>query len=179
VFVGAGHLAETTATSGTTAPFVDRQLEGLANPLDAEKSSATAHYGYFVEGVGAAFTDPIGHGLGVISVAGSKFGGDEKLTEYDPSNMAVAAGLPGLLAYVAVAFLGLRQGYRLARERPGPLSLAAFGVLVVLFTQWLNGGLYAISMLPWLALGWVDRHGAAAEADDAGGEEGDLEAVPA
>ncbi len=177
VFVGAGHLAETTATSGTAAPFVDRQLEGLANPLDGEKSTATAHYGYFVEGVGAAFTDPIGHGLGVISVAGSKFGGDEKLTEYDPSNMAVAAGLPGLLAYVAVAFFGLRQGYRLARARPGPLSLAAFGVLVVLFTQWMNGGLYAISMLPWLALGWADRHGDATEAG--GATVDDLEALPA
>jgi hypothetical protein len=166
VFVGAGHLAENTATSGTTAPFVDRQLEGLANPLDAEKSTASAHYGYFAKGIASAFTDPIGHGLGVISVAGSKFGGEAKLTEYDPSNMAVAAGLPGLLAYVAVVVLGFRQAYRLARARPGPVTLAAFGVVIVLFTQWLNGGLYAISMLPWLALGWVDRQAAEPEAAD-------------
>jgi hypothetical protein len=179
VFVGAGHLAETTATSGTAAPFVDRQLEGLANPLDAEKSTATAHYGYFVDGVASAFTDPIGRGLGVVSVAGSKFGADQKLTEYDPSNMAVAAGLPGLLAYVAVAVLGLRQAYLLARARPGPLSLAAFGVLVVLFTQWMNGGLYAISIFPWLALGWADRHGAATEAGDTDVEDGELEVQPA
>jgi hypothetical protein len=181
VFVGASHLAQTTATSGTAAPFVDRQLEGLANPLDAEKSTATAHYGYFVEGVRAAFTDPIGHGLGVISVAGSKFGGDAKLTEYDPSNMAVAAGLPGLLAYLAVALLGLRNAYRLARARPGPLALAAFGVLLVMFTQWMNGGLYAISMLPWLALGWADRQGAASDRGGPGPSDGDRdrEAVPA
>ena len=178
VFVGAGHLAETTATSGTAAPFVDRQLEGLANPLDAEKSTASAHYGYLVEGIGSAFTDPIGHGLGVISVAGSKFGSDEKFTEYDPSNMAVAAGLPGLLAYLAVAVLGIRQAYRLARARPGPLALAALGLLIALFTQWLNGGLYAISMLPWLALGWADRHGAGGAAE-ATAEDGDLEALPA
>lgn len=178
VFVGAGHLAQTTSTSGAAAPFVDRQLEGLANPLDAEKSTASAHYGYFVEGISSAFTDPIGHGLGVISVAGSRFGAEEKLTEYDPSNLAVAAGLPGLLAYLAVAVLGFRRAYREARARPGPLSLAVLGVLIVMFTQWLNGGLYALSMLPWLVLGWADRHAAEGQGDVA--VEGKMpQAVPA
>ena len=114
----------------------------------------------------------------MISVAGSKFGADQKLTEYDPSNLAVAAGLPGLLAYIAVAVLGFRQAYRLARARPEPLFLAVLGVLVALFTQWLNGGLYAISMLPWLALGWADRHGAGGAAD-AEARDGDHEGLPA
>ena len=161
LFVGAGHLAGSTTTSGAAAPFVDRQLEGLANPLDAEKSTASVHYGYFAEGIVSAFTQPLGQGLGVISVAGSKFDAETKNTEYDPSNMAVAAGLPGLVAYLAVAVLGLRLASRLAREHPEPLRLAAFGLLTVLFTQWLNGGLYAISVLPWLVLGWADRRAAA------------------
>lgn len=177
VFVSAARLAQTAAPSGAAAPFVDRQLEGLANPLDAEKSTASAHYSYLVEGISSAFTNPIGSGLGVISVAGSKFGADQRLTEYDPSNMAVAAGLPGLLAYLAVAVLGFRQAYGLARTRPGPLSVAVLGVLIVLFTQWLNGGLYAISMLPWLALGWADRHAADPAADAGSGDE-HFEAVP-
>ncbi len=157
VFVGAGQLASTATPSGATAPFVDRQLEGLANPLDAEKSTASEHYGYFAAGISSAFTNPVGTGLGAISVAGSRFDGTTQLTEYDASNMAVAAGLPGLVAYLAVAFLGLRHAYRLARARPDHLRLAALGLAVVLFNQWLNGGLYAISLLPWLALGWADR----------------------
>lgn len=156
VFVGAGYLARSAAPSGAAAPFVDRQLEGLANPLDAEKSTASEHYGYFARGISSAFTNPVGKGLGVISVAGSKFDGTTQLTEYDASNMAVAVGLPGLVAYLAVAFLGLRQVFRLARARPDHVRLAALGVIVVLFNQWLNGGLYAISLLPWLALGWAD-----------------------
>jgi hypothetical protein len=159
VFLGASHLAQTAAPSGAAAPFVDRQLEGLANPLDAEKSTATAHYGFFIGGISSAFTQPLGQGLSVISVAASRFGAEAQLTEYDPSNMAVAAGLPGLLAYLAVAIFGMRQAYRLARDRTTPLALAALGVLVVLFTQWMNGGLYAVSVLPWLVLGWVDRQG--------------------
>jgi hypothetical protein len=33
----------------------------------------------------------------------------------------------------------------------------ALGLLVVMVLQWLNGGQYAVALLVWLTLGWLDR----------------------
>ena len=65
-------------------------------------------------------------------------------------------GLPGLLAYTVVFVVGFRRAYRRARSSE-PLAAAALGVLVVTLFQWLNGGQYAVALLPWLILGWLDR----------------------
>jgi hypothetical protein len=92
-----------------------------------------------------------------VTIAGTKFGGESLGTEADPSNAAVAVGLPGLIAYVFVLVAAFRKAYALARERGDATSLVALGLLVVMVLQWLNGGQYAVALLVWLTLGWLDR----------------------
>ena len=70
--------------------------------------------------------------------------------------MAVALGLPGLIAYLFVLVLGIRVVYRTACARRDPLALIALGIVTVTFLQWFNGGLYSVAFLPWLAMGWAD-----------------------
>ena len=68
-------------------------------------------------------------------------------------------GIPGLLVFVAIFGLGFARLYALAQREPGFLSLAGLGIITVTSLQWLNGGQYAVGILPWLVLGWAEaRH---------------------
>lgn len=147
------------ATSGrtTASTLAQHQISGISNPLDPRASTLAVHAGLVKDGVLSAFTAPLGHGAGSVNIAADRFGGSNRNTEGDPSNAAVAFGLPGLIAFVAVFALGLRTVYRVAARGRDPLALAALGIIVVLFLHWLNGGQYAVAFLPWLMLGWADR----------------------
>jgi hypothetical protein len=109
------------------------------------------------QGLMTAVQNPVGLGIGVVTLAGSKFGGPHVGTEADLSNVAVALGPLGVVTFVAVLLLGLTKAYRKASQTHAPLALAALGMLVATGNHWLNGGMYAIAWLPWLALGWLDR----------------------
>lgn len=170
----AGSIAPASYGDDAKSQLVQHQLEGLANPFNPETSTASAHVSLIVGGIEEGFRTPLGHGISSITIAGSKFGGSVVAgTEADASNAAVAMGLPGLFAFLAVFWIGFGQAYRLARRTQAPLALLALGVLTVTANQWLNGGKYAVAFLPWLLLGWVDRRTedlatedrAAAEAD--------------
>ena len=146
------------------------QRSGLANPLDAESSTLLAHLNLIRDGIVSAVHEPLGTGLAPITNVGERLGEAQQHdlnTEADPSNVAVALGLPGLVVYCAVLVLGLGRAYALAVRRGDVLALAAFGVLTVTLFQWLNGGQYAVALLPWLVLGWLDRPATAASADAA------------
>lgn len=139
------------------AQLLSHQVEGLSDPFDPRSSTARDHLNLITLGVKSAFVNPIGYGISSVTIAGSKFGGTNINTEADPSNAAVALGLPGLLAYGIILVLGFSRAYRLAVIRRDPLAFAALGILAVMVLQWLNGGLYAVALLPWLVLGWLDR----------------------
>jgi len=143
--------------STQTSALVSRQISGLSDPFDPQKSTLPLHVDALVKGLGVGLRNPVGHGLGVITIAGDKFGASNVSTDVDPSNVAVAMGIPGLLAYGAVVFVGLRLAFRRARHRRDLLTLATLGVALVTLFQWLNGGNYAVAPLPWLLLGWLDR----------------------
>ena len=143
--------------SGSSSPLVTRQVEGLQNPRTAESSTLDAHFSLLTNGIRSAAAEPIGRGSGAVTIAGEKFGGVSASTEADPSNAAVAWGIPGLLAYCVVLIAALSRGYRLAFVRRDPLAIAALAIVVVTTSQWLNGGQYAVAFLPWLLLGWIDR----------------------
>lgn len=150
-----GRLAPTQSSNDPGARLAQHQVDGLSDPLGAG-STLPVHITSIIGGLTSAIRDPIGIGVGSITISGEKYGGAVRPTEADPSNAAVAAGLPGLLAYLAVVFLALPSVYRQASHRRDSLSLAALGVLVVTSLQWLNGGQYATMFWPWLILGWSD-----------------------
>jgi hypothetical protein len=152
-------LAPTGGSSaGSTSPFAARQVAGLSNPTSSKVSTFNAHFDLLRSGLTSAIHDPLGKGTGTITIAGAKYGSSGTTgTEADPSNAAVAFGLPGLIAYLVILVAGFGGMYRLAVRRRDALSLIALGVLVVTGLQWLNGGNYAVAFLPWLVLGWMDR----------------------
>jgi hypothetical protein len=133
----------------------DHQVDGLVDPF-GERSSLTGHLELVVGGVRSAFSNPVGRGVGAVTGAAAQFGGSGANTEVDVSNAAVAGGILGLIGYLTVALVGFSKVYRLATLRRDSLAYAALGILVVTGFQWLNGGLYAVAYLPWLAMGWAD-----------------------
>ncbi len=147
---------EAAASSGTTV-LATHQLEGLAHPLSQSASTVPLHFREVVNGFQSLTRDPLGVGTGSVTLAASRFGAAPRTSEADPSNVAVALGVPGVIAYLVVLVAGFGRAYGLARRRGDGLSLLALGILGLMLLQWLNGGLYAVAFLPWLVLGWVDR----------------------
>lgn len=144
-------------TSGQSDALLAHQVGGLAHPLDSRTSTAGFHLTLVVDGLRSAITEPLGHGTGSVSIAGSRYGRELRNTESDPSNVSVALGIIGLAVYLVIFFSGFRRTYLLALTRGDALSRVGFGLLVVTLFQWLAGGNYAVAFLPWLVLGWVDR----------------------
>ena len=60
--------------------------------------------------MGQALSHPLGQGIGKVTIAGAKFGGESANTEADPSNVAVSMGVAGVIAYAVVVVVGLRRG---------------------------------------------------------------------
>lgn len=147
------------STSGSSAEsqLTQHEISGLANPFNPNQSTASAHISLLVGGIRSAFQEPLGYGLSAVTIAGTKFGGTVNgNSEADPSNAAIALGLPGLLVYLVLFVLALSRTYGLAVRTKSPLALTALAILLVVFPQWLDGGQYAVAFLPWLLLGWVD-----------------------
>lgn len=162
---GARHVGA-RGTPGTASALVAHQVQGLSNPFSSESSTALGHLSLVVSGVRSAFTNPAGSGVGAVTIAGSKFGGTNQNTEADPSNAAVALGLPGLLSYLVILVSGLATVYRLALRRRDSLAMAALTVVLAMTPEWLNGGQYAVAYLPWLVLGWADTELVGSHAKD-------------
>lgn len=153
----ASRLAPTIYGADPESSLVRHQVEGLAEPLDSSSSTLPGHLGLMEEGLRSAISNPLGIGVAPVTIAGGKFGDVTRGTETDPSNIATAIGIPGLVAYLIVLVLGLCRAYAVAHRRRDGLSAAALGILLVTLLQWLNGAHYAVATLPWLVLGWIDR----------------------
>jgi hypothetical protein len=137
--------------------LVAHQLQGFSDPLDPETSTIPVHLAIIGEGIRSVAAEPLGVGVGAVTLAGGKFGDYARGTEADVSNVAVALGIPGLLAYLVFVVIAFARTYRVAASRQEPLALVALGILTVTLLQWLNGGHYGVAFLPWLVLGWVER----------------------
>jgi hypothetical protein len=154
---GLRHYGPTTYGAGAPSSLLSHQVQGLSDPLNSQTSTLGTHLSELRKGLEQAFIQPVGEGVGAVTIAGGKFGGVSKGTELDPSNVGVGLGLPGLLAYLVVLVAGMLRLYRVAMRRRDGLGLAALGVVTLTLGQWLNGGQYAVAVIPWLVLGWVDR----------------------
>jgi hypothetical protein len=150
-----GWLAPTQPSADPGGQLTAHQVQGLTDPF-GEDSTLPGHIALVRGGIESALSDPLGHGVGSITISAGKYGGVVGGAEGDPGRAPFAAGLPGLVAYLAIVVLGLTRAYRLAALRRDAVSLAALGIVVVTFLQWLNGGNYAVMFWSWLALGWVD-----------------------
>jgi hypothetical protein len=150
-------LLPSAAGDHPSTVLIAHQVQGLANPLDPDSSTLPIHLSIMREGLLSAIAEPLGIGVGAVTIAGVKFGGAARSAEADLSNVAVALGIPGVMAYLVFVGIAFSRAYKLAVARQDALALVSLGVLALTFMQWLNGGQYAVAFLPWLALGWIDR----------------------
>jgi hypothetical protein len=154
--LAAGLVVPQRFTSDSRSLLIAHQLRGLTHPFDARYSTVTVHLTLVERGLRSALREPLGLGTGAVNLAGSHFGKAVQNTEADPSNAAVALGVPGLATYLVVAAAGLSRAFAAAKRRQDALGFAALGVLGVTLFQWLSGGHYSLAFLPWLVLGWLD-----------------------
>lgn len=136
--------------------LLDHQLQGLADPFNSEKSTLVPHLQLLVEGLTTPFRYPLGVGTGAVTTASGRFGGSLGGAETDLGNVALSLGFPGLLAFICLLFGVVATTRRVLRRGPARTDLFAVGILIVTAGQWLNGGNYAVAVLPWLALGYLD-----------------------
>jgi hypothetical protein len=152
-----GYFDHAGSNAGASESLASHQIGGLANPLDPRQSSLRGHLTLMKVGLVDAANNPLGNGIGGVTIAGARFGGVEQSTESDPSNVAVALGFPGLGAYLVLLASGFLYAYRVAVDRRDPLALIALAIATLLVLQWINGGQYSVALIFWLALGWVDK----------------------
>jgi hypothetical protein len=152
-----GKLASTSQSSSTTGALLGHQVQGLANPFQSSDSTFFIHLSLVTNGLSSAISHPAGLGAGAVSLAADRFGGVGHQTEADPSNLAIAAGIPGLIAYFVLAVLVFIRAYTVAATRRDAPSLAALAIVTIVFLEWFNGGQYGIALLLWITIGWIDR----------------------
>jgi hypothetical protein len=164
------HWVSEETSQGGVSTLVAHNVGGLANPLDTRTSTLPLHLSTVGQGLLSPLRYPLGRGPAAVTIANKKFagpGGAETAdspvggTEADPSNIAVALGVPGLVLYLMILGLGLRAAHQQARGGRDTVAVACLGVLGVTLLQWFNGGQYAVAPLAWIALGYVDHAGSA------------------
>jgi hypothetical protein len=148
---------------GRIAPLVTRQVEGLLNPINPEKSTAVGHADLVRAGIVSGFTSPAGLGLGATTLAASKYGKNTVSTEVDLSNVMVSLGIIGGVLYEVIAAFVFVTALRWWTLERSPLSLATLGVIVATFGAWLIGGEYSMVAIAWFCIGAVDRLGGDAQ----------------
>lgn len=146
--------------SGERGELIARQLDGLGSPLDRQRSTLPGHVDSTYEAIKEATRRPLGAGPGAASQAASKFGDGDSGAENDVSKAGVALGIPGLALYGYVALWFMTTGFRTAQRTKSTVDVVAIALIAAGSLQWLNGGLYAVAPLIWLAFGWLDGTGA-------------------
>jgi hypothetical protein len=143
--------------SGRAGELLEHQIVGLRYPLDPKNSTTQAHFELLLNALTEGIRNPLGHGLGVTSLAASRFGGRSFSSEVDVGNAFVSLGLVGGIAYAATIGLILITAVRYWARSRSLIALAMVGILTASIGQWLIGGLYAVSALIWLSIGALDR----------------------
>jgi hypothetical protein len=148
---------QSSSFSGRVAPLVARQVEGLLDPGNQEKSTATGHLQMITDGLVAGITNPAGSGLGASTFAAQKYGARTVNAEVDLPNLMISVGLLGGVLYVAIIVNVLNKALRWWRIERRPYALVMVGVLVATAGGWLIGGEYSMAALIWFLIGVMDR----------------------
>jgi hypothetical protein len=161
VVLVAGRFAAPAAESADTGgnALVAHQLQGLADPLNPDKSTLVLHWSLIVQGMADSLRTPLGLGPAATNLAGSRVAGaaGSSGAEVDVVNEFTGIGVLGGVLLLAVVAVTLSRAARLALRLRDPVYVALAGVLIVTLGQWLNGGFYAMSALVWLLAGAANR----------------------
>ena len=143
---------------GQAACQLSQRSNTIANPTGSN-TTFSGHVAETKKGVVAAFTRPLGSGVGSTTLAASRFNTARagRGTEFDPGNAGTSLGIVGLLLYIVMVYLVFRYCYRSAILSGDAVGLFALGIASVDLLQWLNGDLYSVTWLTWLFIGWAEH----------------------
>jgi len=143
---------------GQTACQLSQRSNTIANPTGSN-TSFSGHLAETRKGVEAAFTRPLGNGVGSTTLAAARFNTARagRGTEFDPGNAGTSLGIVGLLLYLVMVYLVFRSCYRAAMLSRDVIGLFAIGIASVDLLQWMNGDLYSVTWLTWLFIGWAEH----------------------
>lgn len=147
-------------TANLSGGAAKRQVSGLLNPLDPNRSTFLTHWENLRDGVIEGVTNPAGQGSAATNTAATRLSDSKTLeTDIDIADVFVSLGLLGGVLFLAIVVMAFHKtfGRYLRAPRRDPLVFAVAAVLVVSFGQWLNGGHYAAAPLTWFFMGWAVR----------------------
>jgi hypothetical protein len=150
-------LLQTNSFGGRVAPLVERQVGGLLDPGNQEKSTATGHLQMIKDGFIAGITTPAGEGLGATTFAAQKYGARSQNAEVDIANLMISVGVLGGVLYLIIVFGVLWKALKWWRIERAPYALVMLGTLVGTLGGWLIGGEYSVAALLWFQIGLMDR----------------------
>lgn len=131
---------------GLTDPF-NRQTSTLPKLLDLMRETVTDHLA----------KNPFGYGLGVTTLAGSKFGPGAGGAEFGLLDIFLNSGVLGGAIYVFIIYELFRRLGSMAMRSHAAMHLAVLGALVATFGYWLFGSTYVIGPTIFALIGWIDR----------------------
>ena len=73
------------------------------------------------------------------------------------ADVFVSMGAVGGIAYIVLILLTFRTVFRRYATTRSWMLFATMGILIIMFGNWLNGGMYALSALTWFLVGWATR----------------------
>jgi len=170
VTLGVSALAYSSSqASSDEAPYVDPRnastsqaatqhvVQGFAHPLDAKSSTAGAHAGMFSYGIMTGLTNPVGSGLGSVTLGADKFGGSGGSTEIDISDAFYTMGIVGGLCFVYMIYLAFRYAFEYLTSGDKVIGYSVIGVLAAMIGAWIGQGQYGLAPFVCFCLGFLTK----------------------
>ena len=132
---------------------LDRQAALIENGATAAIHADLAWVGIYY----GLVKEPLGAGIGSITLAASKFGGSGFNSEKDITNMFIATGAAGGIVYLIIVGMVAVTAVRYWLRTRSLIALAIFGYLAITGMTWLHPGHYVTTPLTWLVIGLLDR----------------------
>lgn len=170
LFCGLGALAYTaTRAAEGNSTYVDAKtldtsqaatshvVQGFAHPLDAKSSTAGIHASMIGFGLMSGLTNPVGSGLGFVTLGADKFGGNGGSTEVDISDAFVTMGLPGGLCFLYIIYLTFCYAFEYLRSGEKVLAYSMMGLLAATLGAWIGQGQYALAPFTCFCIGFLTK----------------------
>ncbi len=135
--------------------------QGLAHPLDPKYSTAGLHTLMFLNGFTYALKNPLGMGLGMVTLGAAKFGTAEGTgtSEIDISDAFITMGFIGGPLFLMTIVIGFLESLKYVRTGPPQLGFFMVGLLVGMLGEWMPLGQYAIGPFVWFCIGFLCKRG--------------------
>ncbi len=149
-------------TKKSSADYATKHVtQGLSHPFDSKYSTAGTHTQMFRDGIVSGVLNPIGAGLGAVTLGSGKFGGGDPSvsgsSEVDISDAFITMGIFGGPLYLLTLILGLKYAYEFCRTTRHSLSFPLAGLLVSMLLVWIPLGQYAVGPIVWFCIGYLVR----------------------